>query len=306
MNAATAKKKGLGKGLSALMGEEYSQSIDEASKTPKPNAVPGYLPIDNIHSGEFQPRNKFTEEYLHELADSIEKNGIMQPIIVRPSPKQDGHYEIIAGERRWRASQLAKLAEIPAIIREIDDQLALELALVENIQRQDLTPLEEAAGYQRLMDEFAYTQEELARTVGKSRSHIANLLRLLTLPDEIKTYLDSEELSMGHARAILTSDEPVKLANEIVKRGLNVRQAENLARTGIADPAPKKSSNSNTKSKAPIDKDPDIIALEESLSDNLGLRVSINDQGGQKGDIVIQYKSLNQLDEVLRRLSDSI
>lgn len=307
MNAATAKKKGLGKGLSALMGEEYSQTIDEETpKIPKPSAVPGYLPIDQIHSGEFQPRHKFTEEYLHELADSIEKNGIMQPIIVRPSTREEGHYEIIAGERRWRASQLAKLTEIPAIIREIDDQLALELALVENIQRQDLTPLEEAAGYQRLMDEFSYTQEELARTVGKSRSHIANLLRLLTLPDEIKDYLDNEELSMGHARAILTSEEPLKLAKEIVKRGLNVRQAENLARTGVADAAPKKSSSTNPRSRAQADKDPDIIALEESLSDNLGLRVSINDQGGQKGDIVIQYKSLNQLDDVLRRLSDSI
>jgi ParB family chromosome partitioning protein len=303
-----ATHKGLGKGLSALMGEDYSQTAPIA-EAPK-QTVPNTLPLGRIHSGKFQPRVRFDEEYLNELADSIEKNGIMQPIIVRPSPEKSGMYEIIAGERRWRAAGMAKLAEIPVIIREVDDQLALELALVENIQRQDLTPLEESAGYQRLMDEFGYTQEELARTVGKSRSHIANLLRLLTLPEEIKHFLESDELSMGHARALLNADKPVDLAREVVKRGLNVRQTENLVRTGGVDvqpPKPRLVSPANGLRRAPArDKDPDILALEETLSDNLGLKVSINDHGGQKGEIVVQYSSLIQLDEILRRLGDSI
>lgn len=239
MNAAA--QKGLGKGLSALMGEEYSSSVNSSSATDNKAYSPGTLPVGSIHSGTFQPRMRFDEEYLSELADSIEKNGVMQPIIVRPSLTESGKYEIIAGERRWRASKMAKMTDIPVIIRDIDDQLALELALVENIQRQDLTPLEEAGGYQRLIDEFGYTQEELARTVGKSRSHIANLLRLLSMPEELKTYLDKDELSMGHARALLNADKPVELAREVVKRGLNVRQTENLVRSGVADmqPSPK-------------------------------------------------------------------
>lgn len=312
MNAATAKK-GLGKGLSALMGEEYSQMSEPDRAMPELN-VPTTLPVLSVHSGKFQPRTRFTEEYLHELADSIEKNGIMQPIIVRPSPEQAGKYEIIAGERRWRASQLAKLTEIPVIIRDIDDKLALELALVENIQRQDLTPLEESAGYQRLIDEFSYTQEELARTVGKSRSHIANLLRLLSLPDAIKNHLDQDELTMGHARALLNAENPVQLAQIVVKEGLNVRQTEQLVRTGsleASQPAsaaivPIKGKSSGSSSGGSRAKDADIMALEETLSSNLGLNVSINASSGQKGSIVIQYESLGQLDDILRRLSDGI
>ncbi len=313
MNAATAKK-GLGKGLSALMGEEYSQ-ISESDSTHLTLNVPTSLPLTSIHSGKFQPRNRFTEEYLHELADSIEKNGIMQPIIVRPSPEKAGQFEIIAGERRWRASKLAKLSEIPVIIRDIDDQLALELALVENIQRQDLTPLEEGAGYQRLMDEFNYTQEELARTVGKSRSHIANLLRLLTLPEAIKVHLDKDELSMGHARALLSADNPVKLAQEVVRHGLNVRQTEHLVRTGEiesfkpAAAAPTKgkgNGNGSSGGGQSRPKDADIMALEETLSANLGLNVSINATSSQQGVIHLRYESLSQLDDILRRLSDGL
>lgn len=318
MNAAPSK--GLGKGLSALMGEDYS-TVSASTETSSPNSEEAsrkeglhQLPIDRIHSGPFQPRVHFDESYLHELADSIEKNGIMQPIIVRPSSQTEGDYEIIAGERRWRASKLAKQATIPAIIRDIDNQLALELALVENIQRQDLTVLEEANGYQRLIEEFHYTQEELARTVGKSRSHIANLLRLLELPESIKRYLDSGELSMGHARALLTSDNKEKIAEQAVKQGLNVRQIENLVRSGDihgaekppARPTAPSMSRGSSGSYHHGAKDPDILALEETLSDNLGLKVSINDHGGQKGDVIIHYEALTQLDDILRRLSDGV
>lgn len=320
MNATASK--GLGKGLSALMGESYSQTMssDSAPVTSSENAL-GYQSLSTklLHGGKFQPRTRFDEEYLNELADSIEKNGIMQPIIVRPSPKQQGQYEIIAGERRWRAAQLANLHQVPVIIRDVEDQLALELALVENIQRKDLTALEEASGYQRLIDEFGYTQETLARTVGKSRSHIANLLRLLDLPKEIKTWMDSDQLSMGHARALLTAENPVLLAKQVIKEQLNVRQTEMLARgedisaqqMPISSPkslpiTPKNPSSAKHSSAASKDKDPDIIALEETLSENLGLGVSINDLGAQKGEVIIQYGSLAQLDDILRRLGDSI
>lgn len=308
--STTTANKGLGRGLSALMGEDYSQTVSPEQKSQKTSSTSSNtLPLEAIHSGKFQPRTKFTEEYLNELADSIEKNGVMQPIIVRPSKGQNGKYEIIAGERRWRASKLAKLTEIPAIIREIDDDLALELALVENIQRQDLTPLEEAAGYQRLIEEFNYTQEQLAQTIGKSRSHISNLLRLLSLPDKIKTYLNNDELSMGHARALLTVEHPIILADQVVREGLNVRQTEDLVRGGSPNPPkpdsrPKASKPRNTADTA--EKDDDIIALEETLSNNMGLKVSINTRSGQSGEVVIQYDSLGQLDEILRRLGDSI
>lgn len=319
---ATANK-GLGKGLSALMGESYSQTMtSESNNVSSIEKNFGYQSLSTklLHGGKFQPRTRFDEEYLNELADSIEKNGIMQPIIVRPSPKQQGSYEIIAGERRWRAAQLANLAQVPVIIRDVEDQLALELALVENIQRKDLTALEEASGYQRLMDEFGYTQETLARTVGKSRSHIANLLRLLDLPTEIKTLMDQDQLTMGHARALLTASNPVALAKQVVKEQLNVRQTEILARgedvsanLAISPPNTAKTNAQNTspathQSRATTSKgkDPDIIALEETLSDNLGLGVSINDLGSQKGEVIIQYGSLAQLDDILRRLGESI
>ncbi|MBY0355507.1 MAG: ParB/RepB/Spo0J family partition protein [Rickettsiales bacterium] len=297
---SNAPKKGLGKGLSALMSDEYSSTMDESSQ---PNVfATRSLPLDQIISGKYQPRSRFNEQYLQELADSIRKNGIMQPILVRLISDSD-QYEIIAGERRWRAAQIAGLTEIPVLIKEIDDQQALELALVENIQRQDLTPLEEASGYQRLIDEFSYTQEELATTVGKSRSHVANLLRLLSLPEKIKTHLDEERLSMGHARALLNHKDAEALADEVVKRGLNVRQTENLCRSGLpqASSSTSEKRRATTRGSSSRDKDPDILALEETLSENLGLRVSINDEG-QQGQIIISYDSLSQLDDILRRL----
>lgn len=302
------KQKGLGKGLSALMGEG-------AAPTTTPAAARGAsggqaeLPISALRAGKYQPRTNFRLEQLQELADSIAHNGIMQPILVRPID-DDGHYEIVAGERRWRAAKIADLQSVPVIIRELSDKLALELAIVENIQRADLSPVEEAAGYQRLIDEFDYTQEELSETVGKSRSHVANLLRLLTLPDEIKDMLDRGELTMGHARTLIGAKDAVQLAEDIVRKGLNVRQAEALTRRDPNKPLgrprkPAGMASAPYRSGNPADKDPDIIALENTLSENLGLKVSIEGQGSN-GHISLQYDTLEQLDDILRRLGGSI
>lgn len=291
--------KALGKGLSALMQDEYSSSVSENAPA---GAPPAGLPIGSIVSGTFQPRTKFTQEYLEELAQSIRKNGVMQPILVRQRPNTNT-YEIIAGERRWRAAKMAGLKEIPAIVREIDDQQALELALIENIQRQDLSPLEEAAGYQRLIEEFSYTQEALSSTVGKSRSHVANLLRLLTLPDKIKEYLGDDKITMGHARALLGCANAEELVEEVISRDLNVRQTENLTKGSAIAPKKVRGASSSQGYSAPV-KDPEIMALEENLSDGLGMRVSINDRG-QQGEITITYESLTQLDKILQRLGSA-
>ncbi|NBO18924.1 MAG: ParB/RepB/Spo0J family partition protein [Proteobacteria bacterium] len=332
---ATITQRGLGKGLSALIGENYSATAaapqakdakekEAPAKAAKTKAEPGIevaeaaaggvytLAVSKLHPGKYQPRTQFSDEAISELAESIRKNGIMQPIIVRVSGRTEGKYEIVAGERRWRAAQKAALEQVPVIIRDIPDKQALELALVENIQRQDLSPIEEAMGYQRLIEEFEYTQEELSGVIGKSRSHIANLLRLLSLPEEIRDMMERSELTMGHARALIGVPGAADMAKEVVKRGLNVRQVEQLVRErqGVE----KRSVSRNT-TKAPGTayvppaiggkKDPDIVALEESLSENLGLRVSIEDRG-QSGEIVIAYDSLSQLDSILRRLGDSI
>lgn len=291
--------KALGKGLSALMQDDYSATVSEGKTAGSP---PMGLPIANIISGTFQPRTKFTPEYLEELAQSIRKNGIMQPILVRQRPGTQ-IYEIIAGERRWRAAKMAGLKEIPAIVREINDQQALELAIIENIQRQDLSPLEEGAGYQRLIDEFGYTQEALSSTVGKSRSHIANLLRLLALPEKIKEYLETDKISMGHARALLGCDNAEELVEEVISRDLNVRQTENLTKGGFVAPKKTRGSSSTTTAYYAA-KDPEIMALEENLSEGLGMKVSIHDRG-QQGEITITYESLTQLDKILQRLGSA-
>ncbi len=299
------QQRGLGKGLSALISDNY---VATALTESAPSSPSSELEIMALMPGKFQPRTHFNEEHLHELAASIEKNGIMQPIVVRASQVLPGKYEIIAGERRWRAAQMAGLSRVPVIVRDISDVQALELALIENIQRQDLTPLEEALGYQRLLEEFNYTQETLAETVGKSRSHVSNLLRLLTLPPEIKEMLEKGDLSMGHARALLTAQDPITLARTAVSRGLNVRQVETLAREEQGQPRQQRPRGgaegrmSASRPAAPTaPKDADILALEESLSDNLGMRVCINDRG-QQGEMTIAYESLAQLDDILRRL----
>jgi ParB family chromosome partitioning protein len=309
---ATITQRGLGKGLSALISENYVQPAAAAAAAAAPQkgdsaAASGVYTLAHtkLHAGKYQPRTRFSDAELSELAESIRQNGIMQPIVVRPSSRQADMYEIIAGERRWRAAQLAALQELPVIIRELTDKQALELALIENIQRQDLSPLDEANGYQRLIEEFEYTQEELATSVGKSRSHIANLLRLLSLPEEVKDMMQKGDLTMGHARALVGLPNAVELANDIVRKGLNVRQVEKVSREVQGHT---KKTVTRARSGAPVAggaKDPDILALEESLSDNLGLRVSIYDRG-QSGEITLAYDSLSQLDEILRRLSGSL
>ncbi len=339
MNTIAASKpiakqpKGLGKGLAAMMGETYSQNLDHnAAKSAQAPAAANNnnegiatLPTHELVAGPYQPRRQFSDEYLHELADSIEKNGIVQPILVRASTVSPGKYEIIAGERRWRAAKLAKFAEVPVLIREVGDQQALEMALIENIQRQDLNPLEEAMGYQRLMDEFDYTQEQLATAVGKSRSHIANLLRLQSLPESIKAMIDKSLLSAGHARALLGSPNAEQIAERVWKEGLSVRQTEQLVKApeAIAEklrsmaqpkanaavpqqpqPAPQPQPQAPAAGRLP--KSDDVLALEEMLSGNLGLKVSIDSTGNQTGEVVIGYSSLAQLDEILRRLGGSI
>jgi ParB family transcriptional regulator, chromosome partitioning protein len=308
-----AASRGLGKGLSALISENYVKPAAAEKKPAAAIATGGItsLALTKLHSGKYQPRTHFDDDALADLTASIKKNGVMQPIVVRESESAAGKYEIVAGERRWRASKAAGLTEIPVIIRDVSDQQALELALIENIQRQDLNALEEASGYQRLIDEFNYTQEKIATTVGKSRSHIANTLRLLGLPDEIKTMVEKGELTAGHARALLNSPDPVALAREIVAKNLNVRAVEDVARkargvekrtvTRAGSPAPSQGGNWRSNPH----KDPDILALEESLSENLGIKVSINDRG-QSGEIVLAYDSLAQLDDILRRLGDNI
>ncbi|MEZ5692228.1 MAG: ParB/RepB/Spo0J family partition protein [Rickettsiales bacterium] len=328
--------RGLGRGLSALISENYNQnqsnntnpqsanpptnntSSQTIQNTTKPISGINNLPINSLIQGKYQPRTKFAEQALNELSESIKRNGIMQPIIVRPNGNNG--YEIIAGERRWRAAKQAGLSEVPALVRDINDKQALELALVENVQRQDLLPLEEAIGYQRLIEEFDYTQEELSNIVGKSRSHVTNLLRLLSLPDEIKDMLDNGELTMGHARTLIGIPNSIAIAKEIVAKGMSVRQAEDITRQ-VQGHTKRKNSRSRGNSygntsydnpqsqevrrDAPINKDPDIIALEETLSENLGIRVSIHDKG-QTGEIILSYDSLSQLDEILRRLGDGI
>ena len=307
---ATITQRGLGKGLSALISENYVQQPAPATAGKKADSAGGVytLEVGKLHAGKYQPRTKFNDSALNELSESIRQNGIMQPVIVRPSAK-DGMYEIIAGERRWRAAQLAKLKEVPVIIRELTDKQALELALIENIQRQDLTPLDEANGYQRLIEEFDYTQEELASSVGKSRSHVANLLRLLSLPEEVRDMMDNGELTMGHARALIGLPNAADLARDIVRKGLNVRQAEQVSRDAQGQTNKSVSRAGRPPSSGYVaqggNKDPDILALEESLSENLGIRVSIIDRG-QSGEISLCYDSLVQLDEILRRLSGSI
>jgi len=282
------KRKNLGRGLSALLG-------DDGDGSGEPEALRGSkeVPIEFLHPGRYQPRHTINEERIEELAQSIRENGIIQPLLVRRHPDQKDAYEIIAGERRWRAAQLAKVHAVPVVIRDLNDKQSLEIALVENLQRQDLSPLEEADGYKRLMDEFSHTQEELAKTVGKSRSHVANMMRLLGLPAPVKKLLDAGELSAGHARALLNAPDAVELAREVVKKGLNVRQTERLVRKKQrqreAPPATRK-------------KDVDTTALERDLSNLLGLRVAVKFKGGG-GSITVHYDSLEQLDDVLRRLN---
>jgi ParB family chromosome partitioning protein len=304
----TSKKKGLGRGLSHLFGEAeaaYRAPAEEGLVSPVAAPVAGgrTLPLAYLRPGQFQPRRHFDEAALEELAQSIRAHGLLQPILVRPLPGQDDSYEIIAGERRWRAAQKAALHDVPVVIQTLSDSQALEIALVENLQRQDLTALEEAEGYQRLIGEFRHSHAALAELVGKSRSHVANMLRLLALPAPVKTMMQSGVLSAGHARALLTSPDPEGLARTVSERGLSVRDTERMA--GEAKAAPKTGSKPAVKTPASEGrKHADLLALERDMTDRLGLRVTIDSQGAG-GALTINYRTIDQLDQILAILSRS-
>ena len=285
-------RKGLGRGLSALLGDE----VDDQTSHDR-GRMPDSVPIEQVTPGKFQPRHRFDDEEMNSLVESVRSKGILQPILVRRDPLHADAYEIIAGERRWRAAQRAQLHQVPVIVRDFSDQEALEIALVENLQRENLSPIEEASAFQRLMDEFDHTQEVLARAVGKSRSSIANTLRMLTLPQSVQAHVDSGALSAGHARALVGLDDAERLAAEIMRKDLSVRQTEHLAQSskGNLPAKPRKTSA----------KDPDTIALERDLSNMLGLRVVIKfrGDGAKGGSVTINYATLDQLDDILQRLN---
>ena len=288
------KRRGLGRGLSALMAD-----VAETQTVAEQGSAEQYVPIEQISPNPEQPRKRFDPEDLNDLANSIREKGVIQPLIVRR--RENGSFEIVAGERRWRASQMAQLHQLPVIIREFTDVEVLEVAIIENIQRADLNSVEEAAGYRQLMDRFGHTQEKMAEALGKSRSHIANLLRLLNLPETVLEMVRKGDLSAGHARTLVTADDPVKLANQIIAGGLSVRAAEALVKKAQLgdDAAPAKKARSSAE-----EKDADTRALEGDLSANLGLKVTLNHKPGQEaGQVVLSYKTMEELDEICRRLS---
>lgn len=283
-------KRRLGRGLAALIGEmDQPLPVGDSRPSISPDRT---VPIEFVARNPKNPRRYFDETELQDLAGSIRQHGIVQPVVVRT--RDQGRFEIIAGERRWRAAQLAGLVEIPVIVRDVDDRTALELAIVENVQRADLNPLEEALGYEQLIAEHGYTQNDLGEIIGKSRSHVANSLRLLKLPEPVRNMLAEGSLSAGHARALVSTPDPVTLAKTIATKGLSVRDAEKLAQTHIkaqnAPPAEPREA-----------KDSDTVALERSLTDRLGLAVAINHKGSG-GQIKIAYKTLEQLEEICRLL----
>lgn len=301
MNQIAPKPSPLGRGLSALFGD-----ADSSYTAPKPVPPIGEtgpaiekeglakVSVTWLQPGAFQPRRHFDEEALKGLAESIRERGILEPLVVRPISDKKDAYEIIAGERRWRAAQEAGLHEVPIIVRDLSDREALEFGLIENVQRQDLSPLEEAEGYKRLMDEFSHTQDGLAKIVGKSRPHIANMLRILTLPLAVRQMIEKGELTLGHARAIIPVKNPLELANLIVKRGLNVRQAEVLAKKNNDNPQ-------IHKRKASTEEEADVIALEKELERVIGLKIKIETKG-KAGSITLYYQDFDQLDDIIKKL----
>ncbi|WP_084462352.1 ParB/RepB/Spo0J family partition protein [Oceanibaculum pacificum] len=296
---AREKRQNLGRGLDALLGED-SDDYAELDRLRQTKTVP----VEYLEPGPFQPRRYFDPEDMTALIESVRDKGVLQPILVRRHPADPTRYQIIAGERRWRATQEAQLHEVPVVIRDFDDRQALEVALVENIQRQDLTPLEEAEGYQRLMEEFGHTQEELATVIGKSRSHIANMMRLLGLPPLIRQAVEEGKLTAGHARALLGAPESEALAAQVISKALNVRETERLvqkAKDGATEGGKRRASGSGRR--AGGEKDADTLSLERDLSALLGLTVSIDFESGAGGVLAIRYRTLEQLDDVLSRLS---
>jgi ParB family chromosome partitioning protein len=290
MTDAKQERRGLGRGLSALMADVAATQAGAEDARKRDQRVP----VEQLFPNPDQPRRHFDETALAELAASIREKGVIQPLIVRPH--KDG-YEIVAGERRWRAAQRAQVHDVPVVVRDFTDTEVLEIAIIENIQRADLNPVEEAAGYRALMDRFGHTQEKLAEAMGKSRSHIANLLRLLNLPDEVQAMLRDGRLSAGHARALVTADDPSGLARKVIAQGLNVRQTEALSKAVAGGPKP---------SGRPRDKDADVKVLEQDLSANLRLPVTIDYQGAGKGSFTIRFSSMAEMDRLCKVLGNPI
>lgn len=297
MTVSGTDKRGLGRGLSALMAKsdlvEGIGSDQTLAREKKPDTQ---APIENLHPNPEQPRRTFAKEDMDELTASVQEKGVLQPLIVRAHPELPGHFQIVAGERRWRAAQAAGLHELPILIKELDDLEVLEVAIIENIQRSNLNAVEEAQGFRHLMDRFGHTQERMAEALGKSRSHIANLLRLLSLPEDVLILLQNNELSAGHARALITAEDPSGLAKKVVAKGLSVRQVEKLAKTKATEP--KKARESSAV------KDADTKALEQDLAAGLGMSVSIDHKPGtESGQISVSYNSFDALDQICQALS---
>ena len=296
MTEKKTKKRGLGRGLSALMSDvtqEIAPYVDQA-----PRRADFFVPVEQVQPNPDQPRRAFDDAALQELATSIAEKGVIQPLIVREHPTRTGIYEIVAGERRWRASQIAQLHDIPVIVRQYTDTEVLEVAIIENIQRADLNPIDEGAGYRQLMQKFGHTQEQLSSVLGKSRSHIANVIRLLSLPDGVRAYLVDGKLTAGHARTLIGHDDAQRLADHIVKTGMSVRDAEKLAKSGLTKAKTTKTINSVT------GKDADTVQIEGELSAALGMKVSIDHASGTEGGrLSVSYRNLDQLDDLLRALS---
>jgi ParB family chromosome partitioning protein len=298
MNAETVKRKTLGRGLNALFGEQEDSTdvVNAVAAAPAATAAPSKtsdtLPVDVMAPSPLQPRIYFSEDALSELAASVRDKGILQPILVRPDPNTEGRFEIIAGERRWRAAQRAQLHNVPVIIRDFNDEQVLEVALIENLQRQDLSAVEEGRGYQRLMDDFGHTQEEVAEIVGKGRVHVANTLRLLALPDHVQKLIDDRKLTPGQARPLIGLKNAESLATIIIRKAMSARQAERLA----------KSYGAAKRVHIRKDKDADTRALEQTLEDATGYKVDIS-FNGKGGKVLINYSNLEQLDDIVRRLS---
>ena len=294
--AKKTERKSLGRGLSALLADVNLDDGINARATATIRTSDMNVPIEKVFANPDQPRRTFVEQDLQDLTASITEKGVIQPLIVRPDPNNQGGYQIVAGERRWRAAQRAKLHSIPVLIRELTDTEVLELAIIENIQRSDLNAVEEAMGYRQLMDKFGHTQEKMAAALGKSRSHIANLLRLLNLPSEVQEYLQNGQISAGHARALVPAVDPVALARQIISKGLSVRQAEALAKA--------KRPSVTQKRRLKPTKDADTRAIENDLTAHLGVKVSIDHKvGGQSGELRIKYSDLEQLDGLCQLLS---
>lgn len=285
-------RRGLGRGLSALLGESDAENVSAPAGEP---VGAREIPIELIRRNPDQPRRRFGEAEISELADSIREKGVLQPVLVRPAPDAPGEYQLVAGERRWRASQQAGLRAMPALVRELDDRQVLEIAIIENVQRSDLGVIEESLSYKALMERFGRTQEEVAQVVGKSRPHVANALRLLTLPDEIQNFVAEGRMTAGHARALVGHTNALALAREVIDRDLNVRETEALVKRGAPE------TKSAKPGAQPKTKATDTLDLEESLSEILGLSVSIQDRDG-KGELRVSYATLEQLDDLCRRL----